>query len=278
MSSTGTILDRIMARKREEVAERRQRVSETHLLDRVRQQRPPRSFHDALADRVTQQQPAIIAEIKRASPSKGRIHPGDGPFDAVAIARGYADHGATCLSCLTDRDFFQGDDDFVVQIGDQVALPLLRKEFIYDPYQVIETRALGADAILLILAVLSRQQAAELEAAAHELGLEVLIEVHDEAELDAAHELSSPLIGINNRNLRTFETTLTTSTRLAGRAATDRLLVAESGIHSADDLRQLRASGLHAFLIGETFMRHDDPGQALATLIAAVNGKAGQQP
>ncbi|MBF0124840.1 MAG: indole-3-glycerol phosphate synthase TrpC [Magnetococcales bacterium] len=275
MSSSSTILDRIMTRKREEVAERRQHTSEATLLRRAQQQAAPQPFYQTLSAIVTQQQPAIIAEIKRASPSKGLIHTHT-PFDAGRIARSYADHGAACLSCLTDHDFFQGEDAFLVQVRDCVTLPLLRKEFIYDPYQVIETRALGADAILLILAVLSHHQAAELEATAHELGLSVLIEVHDEAELDDAHRLSSPLIGINNRNLRTFETTLATSERLAGRASADRLLVAESGIHNADDIRRLQGCGLHAFLIGETFMRHADPGETLAELIAALDGKVSQ--
>ncbi|MBF0625934.1 MAG: indole-3-glycerol phosphate synthase TrpC [Magnetococcales bacterium] len=261
------ILDRIMARKREEVAERRARLPEARLLEQARGTTPPRSFRDALIAKSATG-PAIIAEVKRASPSKGLIHPGEGPFDPLAIARGYERHGAAGISCLTDRDFFQGHEDYLTRIRGGVACPVLRKDFIRDPYQVIEARAIGADAILLILAVLDLGQALELEAAARELALEVLVEVHDEAELEAAHDLATPLLGINNRNLKTFETRLETTLRLAGRAAAGRLVVSESGIRTGEDIRLLRNHGVNAFLIGESLMKQPDPGAALAALLA----------
>ncbi|MBF0161243.1 MAG: indole-3-glycerol phosphate synthase TrpC [Magnetococcales bacterium] len=276
------ILDQIMARKREEVRHARRSQPESRLLQQLADVPPVRGFAAALTRTVQQCRrptggiPAIIAEIKRGSPSKGRIHPvppgtapGVDPFSPAEIARGYAEHGATCLSCLTDRDFFMGDDAFIAAIRQQVALPVLRKDFVYDPYQVVQSRALGADAILLILAVLQRQQAAELEAAAHEVGLDVLVEIHDEAELERAHDLKTPLFGINNRNLKNFVTSLETSTRLAGRVEAGRLLVTESGIHSAQDIVHMQRHGIDAFLIGEAFMREADPGAALGGMLAA---------
>ncbi|OSM05267.1 putative indole-3-glycerol phosphate synthase [Magnetofaba australis IT-1] len=211
---------------------------------------------------------AVIAEVKMASPSKGRIFPAEKKFDPAAIAAGYAEHGAACISCLTDHDFFQGHEEYLTAIRESVAAPVLRKDFLYDPYQVLEARAMGADAILLIMAVLSVPQAQELEAAALDQGLDVLVEVHDEAELDAAHELKTPLMGVNNRNLRTFETSLETTVRLGERAEKSRLLVSESGIHSATDIRMLNAHGVRAFLIGEAFMKSGDPGPALGALLS----------
>ncbi|MBF0425521.1 MAG: indole-3-glycerol phosphate synthase TrpC [Magnetococcales bacterium] len=256
-----------MARKREEVAAQRQRQPEASLLARVAEASPTRDFTTALCDRVAQREVAIIAEVKRASPSKGLIVPAHRPFAPVEIAESYARHGAACISCLTDRDFFQGDAAYLTAIRQALATPVLRKDFLYDPYQVIESRVIGADAILLIMAVLSVAQAQELEAAARELGLHVLVEVHDEAELEAAHELRTPLIGINNRDLRTFVTTLETTTRLARRVDAGRCVVSESGIRVPADLEQLRAQGVHAFLVGESLMRADDPGVALARLL-----------
>ncbi|MEO5367090.1 MAG: phosphoribosylanthranilate isomerase [Magnetococcus sp. WYHC-3] len=222
----------IMEHKAQEVASRRARVSEASLLARLGEEPPPRGFAAALMARAGARQPAVIAEVKRASPSRGRIHPHEGEFDPAGIAVGYARHGATCLSCLTDERFFQGHDAYVARIRREVSLPVLRKDFLFDPYQVLESRALGADAVLLIMAVLSDAQAAELDAAAEELHLDVLVEVHDEAELDRAHRLNSRLMGVNNRDLRTFETHLGTTLRLAPRVEPTRLCVAESGIET----------------------------------------------
>lgn len=281
MSSQSThILDQIMARKRAEVIQARRQKPESRLLEESAAAPPVRGFAAALLAKVAQCRsatggdPAIIAEIKRGSPSKGRIHPepptADGTgFSPATIARGYAEHGATCLSCLTDRDFFMGDDAFIAAIRQQVSLPVLRKDFLFDPYQVVQSRALGADAILLILAVLQREQALELEAAARELGLDVLVEIHDEAELERAHDLKTPLFGINNRNLQTFDTTLETSIRLAGRMEAGRLVVSESGIHTPQDIARLQAKEIHAFLIGEAFMREQEPGAALGKMLTA---------
>ncbi|MEO5340377.1 MAG: indole-3-glycerol phosphate synthase TrpC [Magnetococcus sp. MYC-9] len=273
--ATPHILDRIMARKREEVLQARRQTPEAQLLRQIEGLPPVRGFAAALAGAVQMcrsqaegGKPAIIAEIKQGSPSKGRIHPEQaGPFSPAHIAQGYAGQGACCLSCLTDRDFFMGDGAYVAAIRQQVPLPVLRKDFVYDPYQVVQSRALGADAILLILAVLQRNQALELEAAAQELGLDVLVEVHDEEELERAHDLRTPLIGINNRDLRSFATSLDTSVRLAGRVDAGRLVVAESGIHTAQDIFLLQKYGVHAFLIGEAFMREADPGAALGALL-----------
>ncbi|MBF0154209.1 MAG: indole-3-glycerol phosphate synthase TrpC [Magnetococcales bacterium] len=261
------ILDQIMARKREEVVERRHRTPEARLLERVDAALPTRDFTQALVNKVQRQEPAIIAEVKKASPSKGVIHPEHPPFDPVRIADGYARHGATCISCLTDVDFFQGADAYLARIHAEVAMPLLRKDFFFDPYQVIEARTLGADAILLIMAVLSVAQAQELEAAARELHLHVLVEVHNEAELEAAHELQTPLLGINNRDLRTFVTTLDTTLRLAGRADPKRCIISESGIRTFNEINILQENGIHAFLVGEALMRESDPGAALARLL-----------
>ncbi|HIJ83689.1 MAG: indole-3-glycerol phosphate synthase [Magnetococcales bacterium] len=268
MTIRGTVLERIMATKRAEVARSRSRWSESALMDMCAERGAPRGFLQTIEKKMAAGQKAIIAEIKRASPSKGRIFPGDDhAFDPVRIGMGYQEHGAVCLSCLTDRDYFQGSDDFLSPLRRQVSLPLLRKDFLYDPYQVLQSRALGADAVLLIMAVLSLPQALELEAAAREVGLDVLVEIHDEAELAAAHDLETPLLGINNRNLKSFETSLERSLELAGRVDPDRIVVAESGINTGEDLKVLQKSGIFAFLIGTAFMRHADPGAALARMI-----------
>ena len=278
--SSRHILDQIMARKHAEVVAARRQVPESQLLRQVGEVPPVRGFAAALQETVrscrdgTGQKPAIIAEIKRGSPSRGRIHPDqEGLFLPARIAQGYARHGATCLSCLTDRDFFMGDDAFLAAIRQAVSLPVLRKDFVFDPYQVIQSRVLGADAILLILAVLQGDQAMELEATARELGLDVLVEVHDEAELDRAHDLKTPLIGINNRDLKSFVTSLDTSIRLAGRVEPGRMVVAESGIHTAEDLVHLQQHGIFAFLIGEAFMREVDPGAALGKMLEEYKEK-----
>ncbi|MBF0115925.1 MAG: indole-3-glycerol phosphate synthase TrpC [Magnetococcales bacterium] len=273
--SPNHILDRIMARKREEVALARRARSQASLLAQCSEISPVRGFAAAMVQsvqrcRAQETVAAIIAEVKRGSPSKGVIHPDSGqPFAPERIAQGYAEQGATCISCLTDRDFFLGDDAFLMAIRQNVALPILRKDFLYDPYQVIQSRALGADAILLIMAVLSVAQAQELEAAAQEVGLDVLVEVHNEAELEQAHALRTPLMGINNRDLKTFATSLRCSVDLAKRVEPGRIVVSESGIHDAQDLLYLKECDIHAFLIGEAFMRDAQPGQALARLLAA---------
>ncbi|WP_130472503.1 indole-3-glycerol phosphate synthase TrpC [Candidatus Magnetaquicoccus inordinatus] len=281
--SPNHILGRIMARKREEVALARRERSASSLLEQCTEISPPRGFVRAIAESVQSCREqkgvaAIIAEVKRGSPSKGVIYPEtEHPFLPEQIASQYAERGATCISCLTDRDFFLGEDHFLLPIRQRIALPILRKDFLYDPYQVIQSRALGADAILLIMAVLSTEQAKELEAAAQEMGLDVLVEVHDEAELEQAHELQTPLMGINNRDLKTFATSLECSLRLSKRVEVGRIVVSESGIHDAQDLLYLKQQDIHAFLIGEAFMRDRQPGEALARMLsataAALSGK-----
>lgn len=259
----GTILDKIMARKRKEVAERRARVSLGELEQRSREQTATRGFTPALQERVAARQPAVIAEVKKASPSKGVIREN---FQPARIAESYQAGGATCLSVLTDIDFFQGSDDYLRQARSACDLPVLRKDFTTDPYQVVEARAIGADAILLIVAALAGDQMQELAHAAEEVGVDVLVEVHDRAELEAALELSTPLIGINNRDLHTFETRLDTTIDLLPHVPANRLVVTESGIHTPEDVRLMRDHQVHAFLVGEAFMRADDPGGKLREL------------
>ncbi len=261
------ILDRIVARKREEVAERSARVSVRELQARLADASPARGFADALAARLALGQPAVIAEVKRASPSKGVLR---ADFDPVAIARSYAAGGAACLSVLTDVDFFQGADAYLQQARAACALPVLRKDFIVDPYQVLEARVLGADAILLIVAALDDARLAALAEQAHGLGLDVLIEVHDLDELERALQLPARLLGINNRNLRTFEVSLETTLALHDAVPRDRILVTESGILAPADVARMRAAGVHGFLVGEAFMRAPDPGEALHRLFFAA--------
>jgi indole-3-glycerol phosphate synthase len=260
------ILRTILARKREEIAERIAVLPIRALRDRAAAAAPPRGFVRALQARVAAGQSAVIAEVKKASPSKGVIRP---DFDPAAIARSYASGGATCLSVLTDTDFFQGSDDFLQQARTACALPVLRKDFIIEPYQVHEARALGADAILLIAAALGNTEFANLHALALELGMDVLLEVHTTADLERAQMLPRPdrtAIGVNNRDLATFETTLETVLRLRHQVPEGRLLVAESGIATREDVARLRAAGIHAFLVGEACMRAPDPGAELARL------------
>jgi indole-3-glycerol phosphate synthase len=259
------ILDKIVAVKREEVPAARALRNEAALRELVAAQSAPRGFAAALRARVAAGQPAVIAEVKKASPSKGVIRE---RFVPAEIAASYARHGAAALSVLTDERFFQGHADYLRQARAACDLPVLRKDFMIDPYQVLEARAMGADCILLIAACLSDAQMAELEACAIELGLDVLVEVHDGDELDRALRLKTPLVGINNRNLRTFEVTLDTTLGLQSRVPADRLLVTESGILGRADVQRMRAAGVHAFLVGEAFMRADDPGAALAALFA----------
>lgn len=263
------ILARILARKREEVAERSARLPLATLRAQVRDAAPARGFIRALGTRIAAGAAAVIAEIKKASPSQGVIRP---HFDPAAIARAYAAAGAACVSVLTDVDFFQGADAYLQQARAACALPALRKDFIVDPWQVYEARAIGADCILLIMAALDDARAAELLAIARELSLDVLVEVHDADELGRALSLDAPLIGVNNRDLRTFEVSLETTLRLKALLPPDRLLVTESGVRTREDVARMRAADVHAFLIGEHFMRADDPGAALSALFAAGSG------
>lgn len=273
-----TVLERIIATKQAEITQARVVVGEAALQAVVQerlQQDPPRGFAAALQARVAQAAaspsatPAVIAEIKKASPSKGVIRP---DFDPVAFARSYERGGATCLSVLTDRDYFQGHDDYLRQARAATRLPVLRKDFTVDPWQVLEAAAMGADCILLIVAALADAQMAELEACAREHRLDVLVEVHDAAELERALRLSSPLLGINNRNLHDFSVTLDTTLSLLPQVPADRLLVTESGIFTRADIRLMRDNGVDTFLIGESLMRADDPGTALAELIRPDQG------
>lgn len=259
------ILDKIVAVKRQEVAAAMKRKS----LDVVRADAESRvltrDFVGAMRVKIAAGQPAVIAEIKKASPSKGVLSEDFIPAD---IAQTYAEHGAACLSVLTDVQFFQGSIDFLKQARASCQLPVLRKDFIVDAYQVYESRAMGADAILLIAACLDDAQMAEFEAIAHRLDMAVLVEVHDAPELARALKLKTPLVGINNRNLKTFEVSLDTTLTLMRDVPANRLLVTESGIHSRDDVLRMGAAGVNAFLVGEAFMRAADPGEALAELFS----------
>lgn len=257
------ILQTIVARKHEEVAQALSRVPLSQLQDQVQAADAPRGFAQAIAARVANGQHAVIAEVKKASPSKGLLRD---PFVPADIARSYESGGATCLSVLTDRDFFQGSPAYLQEARAACGLPVLRKDFMVDPYQVWEARAMGADCILLIAACLSNLQMNEMEALAHDLGLSVLVEVHDEAEFTRALALQTPLLGVNNRNLRTFDVDINTSIRLHAACPPNKILVTESGIASRQDVGLLRGAGIHAYLIGEAFMRARDPGQALRAL------------
>ena len=257
------ILQRIVAVKREELLVARAAYSEAALREAAAAQSVPRGFAAALRAKLAAGLPAVIAEIKKASPSKGVIRE---HFVPAEIAASYASHGAACLSVLTDVGFFQGHADYLRQARAACALPVLRKDFMIDTYQVLEARAMGADCILLIAACLSGAQMAELEACAIEHGLDVLVEVHDGTELARALALKTPLLGINNRNLRSFEVTLDTTLGLLRDVPADRLLITESGIVNRGDVQRMRAAGVHAFLVGEAFMRADEPGEALAAL------------
>ena len=257
------ILQRIVATKRDEVAAAKTRCSPTSMQAAARDQAPPRGFEAALRAAIGNDRVAVIAEIKKASPSKGVLREHFAPSE---IAASYARHGAACLSVLTDAPYFQGAPAYLAQARAACALPALRKDFIVDEYQVHESRAMGADCILLIVACLDDAQLAAFEACAQAHGMDVLVEVHDEAELQRALRLKTPLVGVNNRNLRTFEVSLDTTLALRPRLPADRLLIAESGILVRADVQRLRSAGVHAFLVGEAFMRAPDPGQELAGL------------
>ena len=254
------ILQRILARKREELEAARAEVPLAEMRRRAAAAPPPRDFVGALRAKIAAGRPAVIAEIKKASPSRGLLR---ADFDPAAIARSYEMGGAACLSVLTDRDFFQGAHEHLAQARSACTLPVLRKDFITEPYQVHESRALGADCILLIAAALARQDMQGLEASARSLGMAVLVEVHDAEELDAALALETPLLGINNRNLRSFHTTLQTTLDLLPRVPAGRIVVTESGIAGSAEVSMLLGRGVPAFLIGEALMRAPDPGIAL---------------
>jgi len=259
------ILDRIVAVKRDEVAAGRRLCDLAAMRSRAESQAGARDFVGALRERIESGQAAVIAEVKKASPSKGVLRADFRPAD---IAASYERHGAAALSVLTDAPFFQGAPEYLAAARAATSLPALRKDFIVEAWQVFESRALGADAILLIAAVLDDAEMRDFEAIAHGLGMAVLVEVHDAGELDRALALRTPLVGINNRNLRTFEVSLETTLALLPRIAPGKLVVAESGILASADVRRLRGAGVNAFLVGEAFMRAEDPGVALAGLLA----------
>jgi indole-3-glycerol phosphate synthase len=263
MSDTPDILNRINARKLEEVAQCKKVMPLDQLKALLHNQDEPRGFANALAAKIAAREAAVIAEIKKASPSKGVLRE---DFDPAAIAASYESGGAACLSVLTDRDFFQGSEAYLKEARAACSLPVIRKDFIIDEYQVYEARAMDADCILLIAASLDDQQLINLNDLAHVVGMDVLVEVHDAAELERALQLSNRLIGINNRNLRTFEVSLETTLDLLKQIPDDRIVVTESGIHAADDVKLMRANAVNAFLVGEAFMRADDPGAKLAEL------------
>jgi indole-3-glycerol phosphate synthase len=259
------ILDKIVAVKRQEVAAALARKPLSAMRADAESRVLTRDFVGAMRAKIAAGLPAVIAEVKKASPSKGILRPDFIPAD---IAQSYAEHGAACLSVLTDQQFFQGSVDYLKQARASCDLPVLRKDFMIDPYQVYEARAMGADCILLIAACLDDAQMQSLEALAMSLDMAVLIEVHDHAELERALKLKTPLLGINNRNLKTFEVSLDATLGMIKDVPADRLLVTESGITTTADVQRMRTAGVQAFLVGEAFMRADDPGQALAQLFA----------
>ena len=259
-TETPTILKKILDRKREEVAERKFLVPMVKLKEKAALASPPRGFAAAIIAKVMKGQSAVIAEIKKASPSKGVIRES---FDPAAIAQSYEQGGAVCLSVLTDVDFFQGADEHLRQARHATSLPVIRKDFIIDEYQIYEARAMSADCILLIVSALEEQQLYQLHEVALSLGMDVIIEVHNEAELDVALKLENPMVGINNRNLNTFEVSLENTYQLLGKIPVGKIVITESGIHSRDDVAAMRTHNVHAFLVGEAFMRSDDPGKKL---------------
>ena len=258
-----TILTKILARKQQEVAERSARLSLAQLEKQLHQASPTRGFIDALSTRSAARKPAVIAEIKRASPSKGLIREDFNPAD---IAKSYAAAGAACLSVLTDKDFFQGGDEYLQAAREVCDLPVIRKDFMVSPYQIVESRVIGADCILLIVAALSSSQLIELADCAKKIGLDILVEVHTEDELQLALGLDTKLIGINNRDLHSFSTDLDNTYKLLGKIPADCFVITESGIECRQDVEAMQRHGVYGFLVGETLMRADDPGKKLEEL------------
>ncbi len=258
-----SILNEIAAYKRQWVKQCKQRVSEADILKQAKGYNPL-NFSEALRTKIQKQENAVIAEVKKASPSKGIIRE---DFDPVSIATSYEEGGAACLSVLTDVKYFQGADDYVRDIRKAVSIPILRKDFIVDPYQIAEARAMGADCILIILAMIDDGLAHELNAAANELGLSVLPEVHNASELERAMDLNTALMGINNRNLHTFETSLQTTLDLQAQISSERIIITESGIFTPDDINLMNKANIYGFLIGESLMRQTNPGEALQILM-----------
>ena len=270
--SVPTVLEKILARKAEEVAERRARVSLAELEAQAKSADAPRGFANALIAQAKLKQPAVIAEVKKASPSKGVIRE---HFVPAEIAASYEKGGATCLSVLTDIDYFQGSDLFLQQARAACKLPVIRKDFMVDPYQIVEARALGADCVLLIVSALDDVKMAELAAVAKSVGLDVLVEVHDGDELERALKtLDTPLVGVNNRNLHTFDVSLETTLDLLPRIPRDRLVITESGIVNRADVELMEISGVYSFLVGETFIRAENPGAELQRLFFPERGVA----
>ena len=263
MSNTPDILIKILNRKVEEIAERSKKIPIERLAEQSKAMPATRGFVNALVKKIEINQPAVIAEIKKASPSKGVMRP---DFHPDEIAKSYAKAGAACLSVLTDIDFFQGFDAYLVEARMACELPVIRKDFIIDAYQVYEARVMGADCILLIVAALNDEKLKELSELANKLALDVLVEVHDEEELSRALKLPNKLVGINNRNLRTFETSLDTTLSMLDKIPADRLVVTESGIHSPEHVKLMRDNNVNTFLVGEAFMRAEDPGEKLTEL------------
>ena len=261
-----TILEQILADKAEEVATAKAARSLDQLEPDLKQADPVRGFAAAMRGQISQRRSAVIAEIKKASPSKGLIRE---DFEPARHAREYAEHGATCLSILTDRKYFQGADEYMQQARQACTLPVIRKDFMIEPYQVAESRALGADCILLIVAALDKTQLNELAAYANEIAIDILVEVHNHAELEQALELDTDLIGINNRDLHSFTTSLDTTLDLANYIPDSKLIITESGIHTRDDVELMHAHGIYGFLVGESFMRAQHPGEKLQELFGS---------
>jgi indole-3-glycerol phosphate synthase len=265
-NSTPDILIKILDRKREEIAERSVNVPIEQLKEMCKHADAVRGFIRSIENKIANHQSAVIAEIKKASPSKGILRE---DFQPAEIAESYATHGAACLSVLTDKDYFQGHEDYLKQARAACELPVIRKDFIIDPYQVYEARAIDADCILLIVAALDDENLHRLFDLAHELDMDVLMEVHDEQEMRRALKTGARLIGVNNRNLRTFDTSLDTTLNMIDMVGENHILVTESGIHTREDVQLMRDNNINAFLVGEAFMRAENPGEKLAELFSA---------